>query len=209
MKNLQKGFVTPLIIAIIALLAVGGGAYIYVNKKPATISPINIPKTTENVSATTTLSNSVVIATTTNKSATTTKTPTVNKVSLPVQGSNIIGSLTPKETFIKFRTEFDATKTFDEALAVSIKYATKEKATFFRNQSAQVTEAMKAQLFPSLKSMMPPISTIVIISENITGNTATLSLKTNGTSGIVTTQTGTVTLEKESDTWKIKEELWK
>ncbi len=39
MKNLQKGFVLPLIIAIIAVLAVGGGVYVYQNKK--TESPVS------------------------------------------------------------------------------------------------------------------------------------------------------------------------
>ena len=33
MKNLQKGFVAPLLIAIIAVLVIGGGVYIYSNKK--------------------------------------------------------------------------------------------------------------------------------------------------------------------------------
>ena len=33
MKNKQKGFVVPLLIAIIALLIIGGGVYIYENKK--------------------------------------------------------------------------------------------------------------------------------------------------------------------------------
>ncbi len=33
MKNYKKGFVVPLIIAIIALLGIGGGTYVYVNKK--------------------------------------------------------------------------------------------------------------------------------------------------------------------------------
>lgn len=33
MKNLQKGFIVPLILAIIAILIVGGGAYVYLNKK--------------------------------------------------------------------------------------------------------------------------------------------------------------------------------
>ena len=32
MENNQKGFVVPIVIAIVVLLAVGGGAYIYVNK---------------------------------------------------------------------------------------------------------------------------------------------------------------------------------
>jgi hypothetical protein len=33
MKNLQRGFAIPIVIAIVALLAVGGGIYIYKNKK--------------------------------------------------------------------------------------------------------------------------------------------------------------------------------
>ena len=33
MKNLQKGFVVPLLLGIIALLVIGGGVYIYQNKK--------------------------------------------------------------------------------------------------------------------------------------------------------------------------------
>jgi hypothetical protein len=33
MKNLQKGFAIPIIIAVIALLTLGGGAYIYTNNK--------------------------------------------------------------------------------------------------------------------------------------------------------------------------------
>ena len=42
MKNLQKGFVVPLVIAIIAVLAIGGGVYIYESKKteaPAAVTP--------------------------------------------------------------------------------------------------------------------------------------------------------------------------
>lgn len=33
MKNNQKGFIVPLLIAVIALLAIGGGIYVYNNKK--------------------------------------------------------------------------------------------------------------------------------------------------------------------------------
>lgn len=36
MKNLQKGFVVPLVIAIVAVLAIGGGVYVYKNKKSET-----------------------------------------------------------------------------------------------------------------------------------------------------------------------------
>ncbi len=35
MKNYKKGFVIPLVIAIVALLGIGGGTYVYVNNKSA------------------------------------------------------------------------------------------------------------------------------------------------------------------------------
>jgi hypothetical protein len=40
MKNKQKGLITPLIIAVIILFIIGGGIYIYVNKKSTEISPV-------------------------------------------------------------------------------------------------------------------------------------------------------------------------
>lgn len=53
MKNLKKGFAIPIIIAVVTLLVVGGGAYIYINNKveaPDNIAdiisdvPVSIPK---------------------------------------------------------------------------------------------------------------------------------------------------------------------
>lgn len=38
MKNLQKGFIVPVLLLIIALLAIGGGAYIYNQKKTSKVS---------------------------------------------------------------------------------------------------------------------------------------------------------------------------
>ena len=130
--------------------------------------------------------------------------PTTAKVSPIAQISSTI-VLGPKETFIKFRTEFDSTKTFDEALAVSIQYATQDRAIFFRNQSTQVTEEMKVQLFPGLKSMIPTINSVSIVSENTIGNISTLTLKNNND----VNTTGTVTLKKESGVWKIEGEAWR
>jgi hypothetical protein len=51
MKNSQKGFAIPIIIAVVALLMVGGGAYIYTNNKVE--APANIVDITSNVSTTT------------------------------------------------------------------------------------------------------------------------------------------------------------
>jgi len=39
MKTKQKGLITPLVIAVIVLFIIGGGIYIYVNKKSAEVSP--------------------------------------------------------------------------------------------------------------------------------------------------------------------------
>ncbi len=44
MKNYKKGFVIPLVIAIIALLGIGGGAYVYVNNKSTEKIEINTKK---------------------------------------------------------------------------------------------------------------------------------------------------------------------
>ena len=41
MKNLQKGFAIPLIIAVIAILAIGGGIYVYQNKKVEVPAVVN------------------------------------------------------------------------------------------------------------------------------------------------------------------------
>ncbi|GEM_PF-2515064 len=43
MKNSQKGFVVPLLIAIIAVLAIGGGIYIYENTKTEISTPTSAP----------------------------------------------------------------------------------------------------------------------------------------------------------------------
>jgi hypothetical protein len=52
MKNLQRGFAIPLIIAIITLLAIGGGSYVYVNQNPIkktdTSNNVNIATSTNN-----------------------------------------------------------------------------------------------------------------------------------------------------------------
>lgn len=197
----NKGFSLLILLAIIAVLAVaGGGVYLAIKQKgqvdlkPETNSQQLPTDNLETSQKEIPQSNTEVKVDT---SITTKTNPAVQ-----VNNTVVLGS---KETFIKFRTKFDSAKTFDEALAVSIEYATQDRATFFRNQSAQVTEDMKTQLFPSLKSMIPPISSVTIVNENIVGNTATLSLKNNNDAKT----TGTVTLKKESGVWKIEGEAWK
>lgn len=56
MENSQKGFIVPVVIAVIALLSVGGGAYLYINKKSIKFPSLNIlnvaPSNNEDSSAT-------------------------------------------------------------------------------------------------------------------------------------------------------------
>ncbi|TSC71316.1 MAG: hypothetical protein G01um101448_1229 [Parcubacteria group bacterium Gr01-1014_48] len=54
MKNLQKGFIVPALLVIIALLVIGGGVYVYENKKsetpvPSTTDTQNPPVTTQQI----------------------------------------------------------------------------------------------------------------------------------------------------------------
>jgi hypothetical protein len=55
MKNIQKGFIVPLLITIIAILVIGGGYYIYSqNKKSSIIEQNNANTSTTTVSTVTT-----------------------------------------------------------------------------------------------------------------------------------------------------------
>ncbi len=42
MKNSQKGFIVPLLLAVIAILVVGSGIYIYSSKKASTVVPVGV-----------------------------------------------------------------------------------------------------------------------------------------------------------------------
>lgn len=47
MKNNQKGFIAPLLVVIIGLIVIGGGAYAYLNKNPSVLSVSNTPSVTD------------------------------------------------------------------------------------------------------------------------------------------------------------------
>ena len=69
MKNTQKGFIIPLLIAIIAVLAIGGGVYVYEQSKttPTEQQPVvNNPQTTNTTQVTTTQNNTQTTSTQSN-----------------------------------------------------------------------------------------------------------------------------------------------
>lgn len=92
MKNTYRGFIVPLLLVIIALMLVGGGAYVYTQKKvasPTTSGNIELPQATSTETAVN--NNPVVTTKTTTKSA-----PVVLSVS-PVSGQ---APLTVTATFL-------------------------------------------------------------------------------------------------------------
>ncbi len=52
MKNLQKGFIVPLVIIIVAVLALGGGVYIYSQSKSTKTENINVDSTKQDTTPT-------------------------------------------------------------------------------------------------------------------------------------------------------------
>ena len=98
-KNLNRGFsAVGVIIILVVIGIIAGGVYFYLN--------LQMPKT-EN--QTTTSENETVQNTTTN--------PQVNQEDLT--------KLSPKEMWIKMKTEADEAKTIDELFTISRKYTTK------------------------------------------------------------------------------------
>ena len=195
MKNKQKGSAGLIALVVVILLLIGGALYFYQSKKVE--APVaQTQGVDQNQQAVSQNENTAVVP--------------KDEVKVPVEDktNNVAptsSASTPTEIFTEFRKKFDAAKTFDEALAINLDYVTKNKVSEFKNQLTQVSAEMKAQLFPTIKLMIPPLSSVTIVSEKITGDTATLSLKNNSDSKLV----GTVTLKKESGVWKIEGEAWK
>ena len=67
MKNKQKGFIVPLLIAIIVVLAIGGGVYVYENKK--TEAPVPVTTDEQNPQNNTQTTNTTQVTTTQNNAA--------------------------------------------------------------------------------------------------------------------------------------------
>jgi len=129
MKNKEKGFVIPLIIAIIALLAIGGGVYVYTNKKTVTPPVVNIPKVVNTVPAPIIKDEPKTVATTS------TTTTVVKPKTAPVINTDL--KISPTTT-----TNDDLWSVFDK-----VKEALKNKdATAYNVVSyTQVTPAQIAQ----------------------------------------------------------------
>ncbi|MEI7463402.1 MAG: Ser-Thr-rich GPI-anchored membrane family protein [Candidatus Taylorbacteria bacterium] len=87
MKNSQKGFVVPLLVAIIALLVIGGGVYVYDNKKADVPAVVDNTTQQSNQVQQTNTQNPPVTASTNNQSQS--ANPDGNYAPNPSKGSSI------------------------------------------------------------------------------------------------------------------------
>lgn len=98
MKNTQRGFITPLLFVLIAVLLVSGGVYVYENKKaeaPATIVDIGTQQSDQNQQ----LSNIQISPVTTQQDPTNSKAENAVPVNDTYQYQNTTTVTTPQPTY--------------------------------------------------------------------------------------------------------------
>lgn len=203
MKTSQQGFI-PILIALIAVLVVGGGAAYYkVSTKSSveTKTDKNVPpQNTQNTQA----EKPAAVKPTPTQPAQSTPKPAVSaNVSAGVAGTG------PKATFLKMHAEIESLKTMDEYFALSLRYASQaDLPQLAQSKIALDTtpEATKAFLFKTVMGLLPKISDITSITETINGDTATLVMTTNIVAPIGNVKeplTGRVTMKMEGGVWKM------
>ena len=194
MKTSQQGFI-PVLIAIIAVLVIGGGAAYY--------------KATTKQKVTTETTADVQTSRPTPPSPTPTPTPTPTP---PVAAQGTIAG-SAKAAYLAMKPDLDSAKSFDEYLTIGLKYASQAKIAQLNTGRAQIDampQATKDSLFAAVKALGPSVSHMKNISESINGDTATLNITTDITSTVTgRNMIGTVTMKKESGVWKLELESWK
>ncbi len=206
MKKLQRGLVVSLLTVVITLLFVGGGIYVYRNVDKGDVNATNQDRITSpnniGVDSSTSSQVSLKVATTTEIYSKKAETA-VNKpitVAVSTKGS-------PKETYLKMRVDFENVNSFDDILAVALKYQTKVNYDEYMSKKAEV-DALPTEFKDSfvimVKSSLPTLSQVssANITESIQGDTAILTLMVDG-------QKGTITMKRENGEWKIESESWK
>jgi len=155
MKNShsQRAGIAPLIIIIIiAVAALGGGAYVYKEK----------------------VKNGNGYAYGNDKATTTDKSKTDKKYADTKKSSS------PKEAYLKANAELFTARTYDEFIAILLKYSSSDKVAQIKNQSSvKLTADQKDYVFNLGKSVQPAPQTIQQVTENIDGNQATLIVTTS------------------------------
>ncbi len=121
MKNLQRGFAIPIIIAIVALLAVGGGVYVFTNKEVVE----SIDKDTDEVIDVTELASTTKINKNIPETTTKVAEPVVSEnkeKNTPVQNIAVVNNTTGNNLWVVFDKLNEALKNKDAAAFNKISY---------------------------------------------------------------------------------------
>ncbi|MEK7185493.1 MAG: hypothetical protein AAB726_02620 [Patescibacteria group bacterium] len=189
MKNNQRGFATFIVIAVIAVLAVGGGVFLATKDGARDVSPSD-----GSVDST-----SVDIAT----------GPGAKEFGGSGEGVKVetaINGVKPEDFFRKIRAEFDATKNFAELEVFNLKYASQKYSTEIikaRAAYGTLSPAVLENLFNVAKNNLPSSAEIGAITSTATDKNVTLKISTSKNN-----LQGTVVLVLENGQWKVDSEVW-
>ena len=201
MKNTKKGFVVPLVLAIIAVLAIGGGVYVYrknlskeVNKAPIVNLPVSNPET---VVATTTVKVVSVQQIKSVPAKTSVSSATVSKV-----------SISPLSIYMQMTKEVSSASTYEQLLAITRKYGSSEavQASTMSLSGITPTVQQKTVAMNLMKSVIPSVDKIVSSQEKINGVQADVNLVVRNSKG--GTSNVDVKFVKESGVWKYDMSIW-
>ncbi|MEK7185495.1 MAG: hypothetical protein AAB726_02635 [Patescibacteria group bacterium] len=126
------------------------------------------------------------------------------EVSLTKQESGLGG---PKNTYLKFKNEFDQTKNYHEFEALVLKYGSKARVAQVEAGKTEIhayPPEILQNLFDKTKARTPSASQITSVQEGVSGNFANLIALSNQ-SGIQ----GNITMIFEGGLWKLGIESWK
>lgn len=109
--------------------------------------------------------------------------------------------LGPKAVYMNYKEEFDKAESYSEYAALVRKYGSSDAIE--KIDKASVPMSMLNSAFEMMKSVAPTASDFASVDEQITGDTATLSITTkDGESS------GTISMVKEDGVWKVQKDSW-
>lgn len=186
MNDQKQGF-APIILVILAALAIAGGTAYFIATRP-----VARPKTESREDKTTPSSS------TQSQKEEAQSPPPTGTGSTPSGGIEAeLAGLRPKEVYMRMAKEADSAKTYDEFMAISMKYADKASQEQYRQDAAKITQAGKETVFKFFQLLNPKSNQIRTIEENIQGNEASLTILTNDPKF-----KGSSTMAKENGVWK-------
>ncbi len=117
--------------------------------------------------------------------------------------------LNPQQVFLEYRSEMQKTKTLEDLYQVSLKYGDKESVKKYQADKEKMDTSSiitKQAVYEMIINLIPKISEIDMANikeeKNSTSSTLTLNTKDGKSSG-------TVSMIKEDNAWKISKESWK